>query len=215
MTEFADASAKAQSRRTVTLRNLANLIEGTRADSKAALPWLKLATFGDMPTTKGTLRHNANLLSVDGIEGDYDAGTVSLDEACSRLAAAGLAALVYTTPSHTPAAPRWRVLCPLASSADPDARDDLCARVNGALGGILAPESFTASQAYYFGAVGIGEHHAVRLVDGSAVDERPDLPAASTDRRNTRGEGLCWRSIEQGLSGPFVELAGDGAELGL
>lgn len=39
--------------------------------------------------------------------------------------------------------------------------------------------------------------------------------AASTDRRNARGEGLRWRSIEQGLSGPFVELAGNGVEPGL
>jgi hypothetical protein len=37
----------------------------------------------------------------------------------------------------------------------------------------------------------------------------------STDRSNTLGEGLCWGSIEQGFSWPFVELSGDGTELGL
>ena len=35
----------------------------------------------------------------------------------------------------------------------------------------------------------------------------------STDRCNTLSEGLRGRPLEQCLSGPFVELLGDGAEL--
>jgi hypothetical protein len=49
----------------------------------------------------------------------------------------------------------------------------------------------------------------------SGLAELPLGVVGSTDRCNTLGEGLCWRSIEQGLSGSFVELSGDGAELGL
>jgi len=46
------------------------------------------------------------------------------------------------------------------------------------------------------------------------IGDSPLSTVVSTDRCNTLGEGLRWRSIEQGLSGPFVELPGDGAELG-
>ena len=37
----------------------------------------------------------------------------------------------------------------------------------------------------------------------------------STDRRNTRCKLFSWRLILQGLTGPLVELTGDGAELGV
>src|SRR5436190_12677019 len=41
------------------------------------------------------------------------------------------------------------------------------------------------------------------------------LAASSTDRCNTFCELLSRRLIEQGLSGPFIELPCDGTELGL
>ena len=40
-------------------------------------------------------------------------------------------------------------------------------------------------------------------------------PVVSTDRRNTCFKFLCWGLVLQGLSGPFVKLACDGAEFGL
>ena len=45
--------------------------------------------------------------------------------------------------------------------------------------------------------------------------ERPLLAVSSTDRCNTFSELLSRRLIEQGLSGPFIELPCDGTELGL
>ena len=111
---------------------------------------------------------------MSGIEGDYDAGNVSPAEAADMLRTAGIAALVYTTPSHRQDAPRWRVLCPVAANATPDERDDLCAQVNGALGGILAGESFTRSQSYYFGSTGTPPE--IHLIDGRPIDQAPDLP---------------------------------------
>jgi len=176
LTQFADATSKRQTRQSVTLRQFARLITTTRAPAKAALPWLKLAAFGNVPTPKGALRHDANLISVEGVEGDYDGGVITVSEAVERLRAADLAGIVYTTPSHSPEAPRWRVLCPTSSPLSPDARDALCQRVNGALGGILATESFTRSQAYYFGATGDGAHHRVEVVDGRAIDLAAELP---------------------------------------
>ncbi|WP_354089857.1 AAA family ATPase [Brevundimonas faecalis] len=178
ITRFANEYAKQQTRVGTTLRLFADLIDGTRATSKKSLPWLKLARFGDVPKLPGgSLRHDANLETIDGVEGDYDAGVVTLDEAAKRLRAANLAGILYTTPSHTPEAPRWRVLCPTSEALSPDERYALMARVNGALGGILAGESFTRSQSYYFGAVGKGEYHTVGLVEGRPVDMALEIVA--------------------------------------
>ena len=49
-----------------------------------------------------------------------------------------------------------------------------------------------------------------------AIQSEVTSPAVgSTDRRNTRCKLFSWRLILQGLTGPLVELPGDGAEFGL
>jgi hypothetical protein len=45
--------------------------------------------------------------------------------------------------------------------------------------------------------------------------EWPFLSAGSTDRRNTCVESLCWCLELQGLTGSFVELAGDFIQMSL
>lgn len=118
-----------------------------RAPSKDALPLIKLATF------TGDYRSDANLEAIYGIEGDYDGGTVQPAIAAAWLAEAGICALVITTPSHRADAPRFRVFCPTSRPLQPAEHHGLVSRLQGALRGILAPESFVASQAYYAGAV--------------------------------------------------------------
>lgn len=177
VTRFADHRAVRLECEAISLRQLADTIRDTRAPAKASLPWLKLATFGNVSTAKGSLRHDANLLTVTGLEGDYDAEAVTVAQAAEMLERAGVASVVYTTPSHTAEAPRWRVLAPLSRPHDPAERDALAERLNGALGGILAKESFTRSQAFYYGAVGNGAGHTVRLVEGKPIDLLPGLPA--------------------------------------
>lgn len=166
---FADVKAQRIEPNHLSLRQLQYRLNSTTARDKAALPLVKLATFGDARTDKGSLRHDANLLRVSGVEGDYDAGAVSPQDAAERLRQAGIAALIYTTPGHTAEAPRWRVLAPLARPVAPAEREALCARLNGALGGILAAESFTPSQSYYFGAV-TGRPVESFLVEGQPLD---------------------------------------------
>ncbi|WP_444463925.1 hypothetical protein [Rhodobacter capsulatus] len=153
ITIFPDTRASTARHETLSLRDLAQMVRMTRAKDKGNLPLWKLGTFGESRTIKGSVRFDANLLRVTGIEGDHDAGSMTAQEAASRLGAADIAALVHEPPSHRPEAPRWRVLCPLAEPVAREARADLVARLNGALGGILAPESFTPSQAFYFGAI--------------------------------------------------------------
>ncbi|MHB0706010.1 phage/plasmid primase, P4 family [Roseomonas mucosa] len=179
---FTDRGASQKKEVERTFRTLAPSILKRTAAEKAKLPWLKLARFGDSQTAKGSFRHDANVLSIDGIEADYDGEAVSLDEACALLRAADLAAMVYTSPSHTPDKPRWRVLCPTSVSLPPDERARLVARVNGALGGILAGESFTLSQSYYYGSVASNPAHRVELVEGRAVDEALNLDSQAIGR---------------------------------
>lgn len=182
ITIYPDAHARTKTDSTRALRDLARLIPMRSAASKAELRLLKLATTGDQRTAKRSLRHNANVLAINGVEGDYDGGRMSIDEAAKRLRKAGLAALLYTSPSHRPDAPRWRVLCPTSRPLPPAERAQLTARVNGALGGVLAGESFTLSQSYYYGRVEGQPAPIVELVDGAAIDLADSLDAGALDK---------------------------------
>jgi hypothetical protein len=153
LTRFPDRRGLAKAEMNLSLHDLATWIKHQTADTKDGLPWIKLATFGTARTLKKSYRHNANVVTVTGIEADYDAGQMTPDDARAAMKAAGVAGLIYTTPSHTQDSPRWRVLAPLSGHLPPDAREDLMARLNGVLGGALDPASFTLSQAYYAGSV--------------------------------------------------------------
>lgn len=182
VTFFPDVQAITADPNRLSLRDLHRRLGETVAPTKSALPLVKLGTFGNVATTRGSLRHDANLLSVSGIEGDYDAGAVSPQNAAERLRQAGIAALIYTTPSHTAEAPRWRVLAPLAAEVAPAERQDLCARLNGALGGILAPESFTLSQSYYFGGT-VARPVESFLVEGQPLDRVSDVASIGPESK--------------------------------
>lgn len=170
-TRFPDQSAQSKKQYSKSLRELRVAIRKKSAASKSDLPWIKLATFGDDRSEKNCLRHNGNVMAISGIEGDYDAEEVTPQQAADRLKAAGVAALIYTTASHTPEAPRWRVLVPLSRDHAPSEREALCARLNGVLDGILTKESFTLSQAYYYGSVAGGHPVETVLIDGNYLDD--------------------------------------------
>lgn len=181
-TRFPDARAREKREPRMSLRSFAERIPERVADSKAALPLVKLGTFGNTRSRKGSLRHNANMIAIEGVEGDYDGGKLSMERAAAKLRKAGLAAVLYTSPSHRPEAPRWRVLCPTSHSMSPAERERLIARVNGALGGVLASESFTLSQTYYFGRIDGQPSPQVVIVEGQPVDLADDLDAGALDK---------------------------------
>ncbi|WBX84688.1 AAA family ATPase [Sphingosinicella microcystinivorans] len=183
VTTFHDRLATEARRHVVTLRNQAPRIAARRARRKDKLPWLKLASFGNQSTDKGCLRNDNNVTAIDGVEGDHDKGTLTPGQAADRLRANGTAALIYTSPSHTPEHPRWRVLCPTSRSLSPDEREQLCARLQGILGGALAPESFTLSQSYYYGRVEGGAPVETIMVDGAGIDTLGGLDATALDKR--------------------------------
>lgn len=175
LTIFRDSAAATKQEKTITLRALASVIKKQTAVRKDALPWLKLAQFGDKRSDKNCLRHDGNLLAVDGIEGDYDGEKMPMAQAARLLKAAGIAALLYTSPSHTDAKPRWRVLCMTSTTLRPEYRASMVARLNTALGGVLTKESSVASQAFFYGSVAKNPAHRVELIEGGYIDLLTEL----------------------------------------
>lgn len=142
--------------------------------SKSACPLLSLCEYGDNASDKGYLRHAGNVVRCYGIEVDYDGEEVSPEEAQTRLQAAGLVSMIYTSASYTDGAPRWRAILPLKDAAAPTQRALFVARANRALGGIASRESFTLSQSFYFGQVR-GAKYKWYETHGRCVDEAADL----------------------------------------
>ena len=127
------------------------LKEAPRKREKESAKLVKLATFGDERTAVGCLRHDPNVLEVDGVEGDYDGEEASPEEAVVLLEKHGVRAVVVTSWTHTPENPRWRVFAPLSAPIQPSERSLYVAALNGVLGGILERESFALSQSYFIG----------------------------------------------------------------
>jgi virulence-associated protein E len=171
-TVFPDNLARKKRQETLDLTGLEALILATHAPRKDKLPLVKMALFGDVPSTKNCLRHDSNMLDITGLEVEHDGEKVrvSFKQAVKILITAGLCCLIYTTPSHKPIEhERWRVLLPLSKPLPNSERRHLVELVNGLFDGALAPESFKLSQAFYFGAVEGASFHIKRL-DGVFVD---------------------------------------------
>jgi len=215
ITRFPNQKARVKRDLTMTMGELADWVTGQTAADKGRLPWIKLATFGPTKTDKGCLRHDANVQTITGVEADYDAGEVGPDAAHVMLQEAGVAGLVYTTASHTPEAPRWRVLCPTSGPLPPDARKALIERLNGVLGGGLDGTSFVLSQSYYAGSVEGGEPVQTFLSDGDYIDNRDDLARLPKGKHPTgavikddSGSGVAYRlMLDLFASGSTIEEA--------
>jgi hypothetical protein len=175
LTFFNNHSATHKTERVVDLVKFAAEIAITSAPSKAALPWVKMAQFGDARSPHGSLRTDYNLVSISGLEADYDGETVSFEEAVDIAEKMPLQCVVYTSPSHTPEKPRWRVLAPISEALPPGRRTQLMNRLNGLFRGIFTVESWTLSQSYYYGSVNHHPAHLVRFIDGGFLDEFDEL----------------------------------------
>ena len=117
VTVFGNFAAKSRETWDMTLPEIGVMILQENRKRKNLLPWLKLAEFGDLRSPKGSLRHDANVKWISGVEVDHDSGR-PIEEAIAQLTAAGIRALVYTSPSHQIMGndgimvDKWRVLAP-------------------------------------------------------------------------------------------------------
>lgn len=186
LTRFPTMAATTKKDLRLSLRQFAALIERTEARDKSNLPWFKMAVFGNNRAASPSgqsYRSNANVVTVSGIEADYDGEEIMPEDARDMLAEAGIVAAVYTTPSHSPDAPRWRVFAPFSEELQPGERERHMARLNGIFGGTLDDASFTRSQSYYGGNVTGRPKVTTFLVDGRYVDAASDLDATAKWKR--------------------------------
>ena len=154
---------------------------------------------------------------------------MSFAEAHERLLKTGIAAIIYTSPSHSAAKPRWRVLCPLSCEHPPERRAALLGRLNGLFGGIFADESWTLSQSYYYGSIMRNPDHKVAVLDGVTLDQADELDETWIGKSNTKSNGAkhhhdhgavdtedLLRAIREGKSyhRPMVRLLGHYARSG-
>jgi len=141
---------------------------------KAACPLISLNRYGEQKTPKGSLRHDANIIEAWGVIGDYDKGDMSPSDAAGILGLMGIEAIIVTTPSHGVKGNRWRVIAPFSQAQGLEARHAFTGKINTILGGILANESFSASQAFYVGRVA-GVQYEVHRIAGVPIDTMPGV----------------------------------------
>jgi hypothetical protein len=175
VTLFEDVSASTAKVCDFTPQELRDLVFQTTALGKTRLPLLKLAAYGSVLSINGSLRYDDNVKEIHGIEIDYDLERISFDKALKTLQKARLLALLYTSPSHTEAKPRWRILLPSSKALPPARRRQLAARVNGLFLGEIGPESFVLSQSFYYGKIKEGREHRAEWTAGDFIDLRDDL----------------------------------------
>jgi putative DNA primase/helicase len=194
ITLFDNYAARTKREECVTPAALIDVIRNTAAPSKDALPWLKLARFGDNPSKNGCLRYNSNVIEITGLEGDYDGEVITMARATEILEKVGIEAIVYPSPSWALDKPRWRILCPFSRSLPPSERDRMMGRLEGSfrqslgLTAVFADESWPLSQSFYFGYVTNGvSPPEPEYVEGIPIDLLDKLDALQVARPNGTG----------------------------
>ena len=185
MTEFPDVHGYEANPLSVSMRDFHDEIEHWKASEKARLPLIVGGEFGDERSSKGSLRHAANRENVTAIVVDYDAEVIAFTEAKRRVEEADVACFLYTSPSHSPEAPRWRAVFPLSTPMATSELGRLTDRANGLFDGTLAGESWSPVQPFYAGQVTGRPPMRKALVDGDFLDARPDLPRVPSKHGST------------------------------
>lgn len=125
--------------------------------AKDAMPLISGGKFGTQFTAKGSARHDGNVLCIRVLVVDVDDWPFPVEEAMERLRLAGVAAVLFTTPSHMVvkgngiAGARFRLVLPLSTPTDHAGMTVAMNRVNELLDGHVAPESWKPAQSYYCG----------------------------------------------------------------
>jgi hypothetical protein len=197
-TLFDDRTAKAKREEHVTPAALSEMIRHAAASNKDKLPLLKLARFGDTPSKNGCLRHDANVTTITGVEGDYDGEVISIAEVVGVLTTYGIEAIVYPSPSYRSERPRWRILCPFSEELLPSERDRLIGRLEGLLRhsikspAVLGRESWVLSQCYYFGHITNGiVQPAPEHVNATPIDLLDNLDEFRVERPSGKSSGTA------------------------
>lgn len=151
----------------LTLRAIVQMNAETVAETKGELPmWggvlLERGKDGDKVTKIP--------ISFTAVMGDHDAGTISVKTAGAMLDAAGVAGAILETASSTPEHPRWRAVIPMSGPLSADEHREMVSKLNTALEGSLAPESWSTKQGYYYGHIKGSRTPESVMVVGATLD---------------------------------------------
>lgn len=150
-------------------------------------------------------------VSFTAILGDHDAGTISVAEAGRMLDAAGVTGAILETASSTPEHPRWRAVVPMSGPLPADQHREQISKLNTALEGSLAPESWSTKQGYYYGHIAGSRNPESVMVVGATLDLlriRP-TPCLVAPSRSLGDSAAAGRSL-----GDEFDLVGpDGGEI--
>jgi len=114
-----------------------------------------------------TSRATSNIESAHAIVGDIDHGfdAAVFEAGLSQLEQSGAQVLVYQTYSHTPEAPRWRVVVFLDEPVSPEDYTQCWAGLNDVLGGMLDGNAKDCARISYVPSCPPGQSREVRTLN--------------------------------------------------
>ena len=200
--------------------DVARLMQNVPAyPDKASQPLIKLGIFeGD---SRGA---GHSLVSISGIEIDYDAGNVTAHSAAKLLREAGIECVVCSTYTSVMDCQKWRVFAPTSRELPAELRAYLVSALDGVLGNIAARESYTPKQTFFFGRnpetsyvflrlkgefvdVALKDAaNAAYLADKRAQRERETLAATACHRAETQRNRKAAGRLVEGQVSPIDEF---------
>ena len=128
---------------------------------------------------------------------------MSFEDAVAQLSNTGLRGLIYTSPSYSIERPRWRILLPTSCELSPKEHEGLARSAASLFTTTFGKESFTLSQAFFYGSadkietsggeMADGTPVMVEIVDGDFVD-LADLPAWTEDQKPKRSAAKAFKN---------------------
>lgn len=186
---FDDLSGKTLTMVDMSVEELHDMANNTRAPRKEDLPLFIAGRFGTKRTAKGSLRSDDNLLCRTGWAVDYDGEIMPLNEIKARCAAVGLICFGYTSPSHTTAAPRWRLGGPFSREITAAEYPRYISWVHGIAGGVLAIESGKITQGMFIGRIDGADFDSFVGDGDECLDEITELAGRAIPLRGQTRHG--------------------------
>lgn len=119
---------------------------------------------------KEDYRTKANAGMVHAVIVEHDGEYLEPEKAADIMRDSGIASIVYTTPSHSWDAPRFRLVVRLSKPTERNEHNRMVRVLNHLLDGALARESLDVEREWFYGRVEGSEYTCI-AVDGAPLDE--------------------------------------------
>jgi hypothetical protein len=161
----------------ITWRNFVQVCSGRRKGGKDG-PGFVPARFKLEPDDKHVRRVAANLVARTAVAIDCETNKTSGEvpppaaEAAERVRKAGWAGVIYTSHNHTPVAPRYRILLPLAEEIDSELPAVEAVADELGLTGVIDRSKTGTNSLFYLPSANPGEleRHETIIIKGARID---------------------------------------------